>query len=180
MHDETRRVGEDLPVGGDAGALVGIAGENPVERGVRNIVSSVDKPQQQIRDPRVYELAGRAEVGGCESEDAHDAEGDGCPEEPGTELAPARVRPVGNDPHDRIEERSDEADDEEEIASLGSTQTEDIGVVEKLQGEQRLEDEVGGHVAEAVAKLLFEGKFLDHSRSLLLVLLLLCFYAVTS
>ena len=87
------------------------------------------------------------------------------PQQPGTKLAPAGVGAVGDDAHDGIEGGGDEADDEKERAGLGGSQAEGVDVIAELQGEHRLEDEVGGHVAEAVAKLLFEGKFLDHSRA---------------
>jgi hypothetical protein len=43
LHDEAGGVGEDLPVGRDAGALVGIAGHDAVERGVGHVVDGVDE-----------------------------------------------------------------------------------------------------------------------------------------
>jgi hypothetical protein len=111
---------------------------------------------------------GGADVGRGEGEDADDAEGERGPEEPWAELAPSGIGAVGDDAHDGVERGGDEADDEEERASLCGGEAEGIDVVAELQGQHGLEDEVGGHVAEAVAKkFLCEGKFLDHSRLVL-------------
>ena len=101
-------------------------------------------------------FAGGAEVGRGEGEDADDAEGERGPQQPRAKLAPARVGAVGDDAHDGIEGGGDEADDEEKSSRLGSGQAEGIDVVAELQGQHGLEDEVGGHVAQAVAELLFE------------------------
>ena len=165
LHDEAGGVGEDLPVGGDAGALIGIAGEHAGERRVRDIVDGVDESQEEIRGPRVGELAGDAEAGRGEGEHADDAEGERGPEEPGAKLAPFGVGAVGDHAHDGVEGGGDESDDEKERAGLCGGEAEGVGVVAQLQGEHRLEDEVGSHVAQAVAELLCEGKFLDHSRA---------------
>ena len=93
----------------------------------------------------------------------------------GRNLPHRGIRAVGDDPHDGIEGGGDEANHEEERAGLGGGEAEGVDVVAELQGEHRLEDEVGGHIAEAVTELLFEGKFLDHRRRLFMALLLLCF-----
>ncbi len=52
------------------------------------------------------------------------------------------------------------------VPACAGGEAEGVGVIAQLQGQHRLEDEVGGHVAQAVAELLCEGKFLDHRRRL--------------
>ena len=116
--DEASGIGEHLPVGGDAVALVRIIGHDAVERGIGDVVGGVDEAQQQVSGPGVNQLAHGAEVGRGEGENADDAEGHRCPQQPWTEAAPACLGAVGNDAHDGIEAGRTEADDEEHEAGL--------------------------------------------------------------
>ena len=82
----------------------------------------------------------------------------------GRNLPHARAGAVGNHAHHRIEARHAQADDEKKRSGLRGRQAKSVGVEIQLQRQQGLEDEVGGHVAQAVSEFLCEGELLGHCR----------------
>ena len=154
LHDEPRGIGEDLPPGRDAGALVRVARDHAGQRRVGHVVHRVDEAQQGVRHVRVNDLAARAQVRSGEGEHADDGERNRGPQQIRAELAPPRVGAVRDGAHHRIEDRCDQAHHQEQRPGLRRRQPERVGVETELQRQHRLKDEVGGHVAEAVADLL--------------------------
>ena len=67
---------------------------------------------------------------------------------------------VGDHAHHGIEDRSSQPDNQKHRARLGRRQSEGVGVEIQLQRHHRLEDEVGRHIAEAIAKFFRECKTL--------------------
>ena len=174
--DEAGAVGGDLAVGRDAGTLVGVLSHNRRQRCVRHIVNGVDHAQKDVGGPGIDDLGARAEVRSGESEDANNAKRHRRPEQPWTEFAPPALGPVRNDAHHGIETRDAQPHDQEEGPCLRRGQTEGMGIEVQLQGQHGLKDKVGGHVAERIADLFANRKFLDHMR---LVLPLRRYYPVT-
>ena len=81
----------------------------------------------------------------------------------GRNLPHLRAGAVGDDAHYGIEERNAEPDTRNIVPAWAAVKPKGVGVEIQLQGQQRLEDEVGCQIAQAVAKLFSRRKV---SRSL--------------
>ena len=82
---------------------------------------------------------------------AADAVRDRAPEKIGTELAPAAVRAVGNQAHDRIGKGADEADNRHHPQQCRLWNAPDVHIVVGEQKGEGLEKEVRGRVAQGIA-----------------------------
>ena len=161
-YDETRGIGGDLAVRRDTGPLVGVSGHHRGQRRVWHIVDGIDHPEQDVGGPGVDDLACRTNIRGRKSEDTDDAKRQCRPQQPGPELTPSRVGAVRNHAHDGIEASDCQADDKEKCSCLRRRETKGVGVEVQLQGEHGLKDKISGHVAQRIANLFADRKFLNH------------------
>src|SRR5690606_31788551 len=100
------------------------------------------------------DLALLPEIGRAEGQQRGEPEGNRGPQDPGPELAPARVGAVRQQAHQGIEAGADDAADEDDGSRGARADLVHVRVEEGDEGQEGLEDQVGGEVAQAVAELL--------------------------
>src|ERR1019366_141070 len=149
--DQLRDHGGDEAGGGKAGAFIDVAGHDAGHGGGGRVVGGVERHQQHVGDTGVDDPAGGSEVGGGIGDHHDDAPGDGGPQHPRAELAPAGVGAVGHEAHHGIEEGVPETADQEQRAGGGGGDAQGVGVEIQLEQDHRHEDEVGGAITEATA-----------------------------
>ncbi len=108
LDDELPNQGGDEAVARDAGALADVRGHDPHQRRVRRVVRRVEDHHQRIGQVGVDQLPLHPEGRGAIHQPEHQAEGQGGPEDPGPELAPAAVGAVRRRADDRVDHRVNE------------------------------------------------------------------------
>ena len=101
-----------------------------------------------LPDRSVREFAAGAEVGAGEHQVAADAVGDRAVEEVGAELAPARLRAIRDEAHDRIVEGAHEADDGHHPQQGGRGNPPHVDIVVSEKDVERLKKESRRGVAK--------------------------------
>ena len=159
--DELGDVHRDEAIGIELRAFVQIAGHHAAERRVGHVVHGVKRHEQHVGDRGIGDHRSQAPALGRRVGQDHDhSPGNGGPEHPGPEPAPARPGAVGEDAHDRVEEGVPQPRPQENGRGGAGAQAEHVRVEVHLEKDHRHEDEVGGGVAAAVARLFEEGEFL--------------------
>src|SRR5271157_5338655 len=158
LNDEAGRVGGELTVGRDAGALIRILSHDGRQGGIGHIVDDVYDAEQDVGDPSVDELRSHAHVWRREGQDADDAKRYRCPENPRAEFAPPRGSPVGDYTHDGAKNRDSQPYGETHVCRLRRSEAESVRVEVQLKCNHELENEVCSHVAETVAELFLDRK----------------------
>ncbi len=159
--DELGDVGGNETVGVDLGALVEVGRHDAAQGGIRHVVHRVEGHQDRVGDAGVGDQPGRAPaLRGGVGEDHDDGPGEGGPEHPRAEFAPAGVGPVGDHAHDGVEGGVPEPRPEQDRRGGAGREAEHIGVETRLKEHHRHEHEVRGGVARTVTGFFDEGQLL--------------------
>ncbi len=154
LNDELSNHDGNEAIGGQAVAVGHVAGEYTAQRCVRKIVCRVNDDEQRVRDRRVVHLSLFAQVRRREREQRKHAERHGGPEDPRSEFAPARVRAIRDQSHDRIEQYAAEEPAPENDRGRGTRRDpEHVRIEEREESDERLENEVSGEIPQAVSHL---------------------------
>ena len=155
LHDERCRDRQHKSVRGQAGAVGQVAGHHAAECRVWQVVRRVDQHQQQVRDVRVRQLPGIAEVRCRERDHRHDAVRYCSSDDPRPELAEAALGAVGENAEHGVEKSIGAPGDQQQQGGGRCSKAERVRVEAQLEHDQRLENEIRRRVTEAVADFFF-------------------------
>src|SRR5690606_9305226 len=130
-----------------------VARQYSTQRRVRKIVCGINDYEEEVCNKRVQHLSTFIEIRSAERKQGNRAERNCCPQHPGTKFPPACVGPVSDRTHYKVEERANESADQHNETRLCRRYLIDVGVEERQECHQRLEDQVCSKVAQAVANL---------------------------
>src|SRR5690606_39603256 len=100
--------------------------------------------EERVRHRLVVPLPLLAQIRSGEGEKQEPAERYRSPQHPRPELAPARIRAIGDDAHDRVEQHAaDETAPEDDGRGRPRRNLEYVRVEEGEERDERLEDQVG-------------------------------------
>ncbi|OPZ78491.1 MAG: hypothetical protein BWY77_01496 [bacterium ADurb.Bin431] len=161
LDQDSGALGEDEAPRGEARPLIDIPRHHPVKGRIGGVVHRVDGHEQDVGDIGVDEFAVGRKVGGGEGQPEEYGEGDGGPEQPGPELAPARVGPVCDRAHDGIKDGIPEAADQEQGAGGCGGDAKNVGVKADLEHDHDLKYKVRRGIGKAVADLFSQRQSVD-------------------
>ena len=86
-----------------------------------------------------------------EGKDIEDAERNGCPKNPRTELSPARLRPISQKSYRRIDDHRRQTTNHQDTSCHSAVKSKNIGVELQLEHHHHLEHKIRSGISKGVA-----------------------------